>query len=480
MKGSYTRHVCWSCSSFLSSIFRRNQWKQVQAWVRWVPFPLLGVHHRGFSEVGDSWSHVSTAGRSDFLGFLDEDMVSKVDEGYVEIGIWGVGAVFTFCCLSGLMSFIVLAFQTRAAAMNRLGEARSTCWRVPIAAILAHIYLWLAAACLIAMMVLYDSNGFAWVTYILGGGLLFGLAIFYLITCQGRNHWYSKDMFDNIKTDFSQNTIVFEGKVLGSGPCVCSWPGKYESAWDALVEFSRNGSMSAARGFSAGRHKRVRAPWSNTTGTLVGRRVLVCPTLWWEKTLGMQVVVSLGGQHWAGCAARGWTDGVLLREEGGPGKGPKFRHGWPGAHATRIHLEEEKGIWRVCGVSGCNGIWPWETFQSEAWRFFFAIFTGMGPFVLCMAAGGGSQIPGGFRRIRQFPKSRSGMAGEERICIHSCGDRCCEMDPRCFRPSPKVMGVLHCSTQTAWPQIDEKPSLQFQRLTVFFRGLRENHRCFLL
>ncbi|CAE7612953.1 unnamed protein product [Symbiodinium sp. CCMP2456] len=45
-----------------------------------------------------------------------------------------------------------------------------------------------------------------------------------------------------------QRTIVFEGSVLEwvGRPCVCSWPGKYEGAWDSLVSSSRNGDVSAA------------------------------------------------------------------------------------------------------------------------------------------------------------------------------------------------------------------------------------------
>ena len=52
--------------------------------------------------------------------------------------------------------------------------------------------------------------------------------------------------------EVSENTIVFKGKVLdfdpsrGCPPCVCSWPGKYESAWDSLVESSRERGLSAA------------------------------------------------------------------------------------------------------------------------------------------------------------------------------------------------------------------------------------------
>ncbi|OLQ04944.1 hypothetical protein AK812_SmicGene11917 [Symbiodinium microadriaticum] len=42
-----------------------------------------------------------------------------------------------------------------------------------------------------------------------------------------------------------ENSIVFHGRVLPGKqrPCVCSWPGKYESAWDAMV---RSSETSAA------------------------------------------------------------------------------------------------------------------------------------------------------------------------------------------------------------------------------------------
>ena len=45
---------------------------------------------------------------------------------------------------------------------------------------------------------------------------------------------------------FRDHTIVFEGKILPNKPCVSSWPGKYESAWDVLVQKSRGGHLSAA------------------------------------------------------------------------------------------------------------------------------------------------------------------------------------------------------------------------------------------
>ncbi|OLQ10448.1 hypothetical protein AK812_SmicGene5842 [Symbiodinium microadriaticum] len=45
-----------------------------------------------------------------------------------------------------------------------------------------------------------------------------------------------------------EETIQFVGHVLpGRGrPCVCSWPGKYVSAWDELVKRNRHGQTSAA------------------------------------------------------------------------------------------------------------------------------------------------------------------------------------------------------------------------------------------
>ncbi|CAE6913168.1 unnamed protein product [Symbiodinium natans] len=43
-----------------------------------------------------------------------------------------------------------------------------------------------------------------------------------------------------------ERTIVFEGNVLPGKETVCSWPGKYASAWDALVDDSRQDDISAA------------------------------------------------------------------------------------------------------------------------------------------------------------------------------------------------------------------------------------------
>jgi hypothetical protein len=50
-----------------------------------------------------------------------------------------------------------------------------------------------------------------------------------------------------IQKQVAERTIVFNGTIRpGNGKCVCSWPGKYESAWDALVKQGRQGEISAA------------------------------------------------------------------------------------------------------------------------------------------------------------------------------------------------------------------------------------------
>ena len=43
-----------------------------------------------------------------------------------------------------------------------------------------------------------------------------------------------------------KHTIVFEGNVLAKRETVCSWPGKYATAWDTLVDGSRQDDISAA------------------------------------------------------------------------------------------------------------------------------------------------------------------------------------------------------------------------------------------
>eukprot|EP00435_Cladocopium_sp_Y103_P038578 s606_g10.t1 len=56
----------------------------------------------------------------------------------------------------------------------------------------------------------------------------------------------TKKMLDEAVHSTHERTIVFEGNVLAGRETVCSWPGKYASAWDALVAGARQNDISAA------------------------------------------------------------------------------------------------------------------------------------------------------------------------------------------------------------------------------------------
>ena len=80
-----------------------------------------------------------------------------------------------------------------------------------------------------------------------------GLPCCCISTFAGLSCWSSSLQTDTKHAEWvdeqvvANRTIVFHGKVRpGTGKCVCSWPGKYESAWDALVTGSRSGDISAA------------------------------------------------------------------------------------------------------------------------------------------------------------------------------------------------------------------------------------------
>ncbi|CAE7238793.1 unnamed protein product [Symbiodinium microadriaticum] len=61
-------------------------------------------------------------------------------------------------------------------------------------------------------------------------------------------HFYPDLLEKHVAKRAFENSIVFHGRVLeGKGrACVCSWPGKYAPAWDAMVRSSKKGNTSAA------------------------------------------------------------------------------------------------------------------------------------------------------------------------------------------------------------------------------------------
>ena len=56
------------------------------------------------------------------------------------------------------------------------------------------------------------------------------------------------ERYEEAQREVLTRSIVFRGKVIEEScrPCVASWPGKYEAAWDRLVQSSREGETSAA------------------------------------------------------------------------------------------------------------------------------------------------------------------------------------------------------------------------------------------
>ena len=110
---------------------------------------------------------------------------------------------------------------------------------------------------LVVMTVMYGIHGFPWAAALLWLPVLLLLAFFIAVLkskkIENAYHAVFARIFgdkDEVEKEgglnLADHTIVFEGKILPGKPCVSSWPGKYESAWDALVQKSRGGHLSAA------------------------------------------------------------------------------------------------------------------------------------------------------------------------------------------------------------------------------------------
>ena len=107
------------------------------------------------------------------------------------------------------------------------------------------VWFFLCSLFLIAAALRYMLAGFWWSALVAGLPCCFLsvlVALFYAQACISRER-SEQDALNRI----AGKTIVFHGSVLsGGGKCVASWPGKYESAWEDLVNHSRRGSISAA------------------------------------------------------------------------------------------------------------------------------------------------------------------------------------------------------------------------------------------
>lgn len=107
----------------------------------------------------------------------------------------------------------------------------------------------------LAGVVAYGSNiahcllaGYWWTILFCAGFVSCGLVLPYILfRCYAPEMLSLKEAEQMVKRSAADATIVFHGSVLeGDVPCICSWPGIYVSAWDALVHASKDGELSAA------------------------------------------------------------------------------------------------------------------------------------------------------------------------------------------------------------------------------------------
>ena len=101
---------------------------------------------------------------------------------------------------------------------------------------------------LLVMTVTYPIRGFLSAPIFLWAVLLLGFCCLIPVSCAGAEmlSLWEDQLSKQGAQNFRDRTIVFKGNILRGKPCVSSWPGKYESAWDELVRGSRQGHLSAA------------------------------------------------------------------------------------------------------------------------------------------------------------------------------------------------------------------------------------------
>lgn len=147
---------------------------------------------------------------------------------YSDAVILSSGAVLLFCftCLTALC--VPQEAQTAAALEEKsLGEdAGKIAENHDLISMFSKCTFVLAGAWLIVIAVMQSINGFPLVVLILAPPLLV-LCIFRWGVGADLTEEDKSNRVQELTQKISKNTIVFEGRVLGSNPCVCSWPGKY-------------------------------------------------------------------------------------------------------------------------------------------------------------------------------------------------------------------------------------------------------------
>ena len=83
-------------------------------------------------------------------------------------------------------------------------------------------------------------------------GFWMGPLFFLIAVCMVAFLFYWRDlkMRARVAQEAAERSIVFQGQVSSERhkPCICSWPGKYETetAWEDLAQRSRDGEITAA------------------------------------------------------------------------------------------------------------------------------------------------------------------------------------------------------------------------------------------
>ena len=127
--------------------------------------------------------------------------------------------------------------------------------------VVARLLCPLALLSLAAMTAQHILQGYWWTTFIVWPVAVGNVILFLCLACHCwlATHLEATDLDDDQKntlqrereealSEVNNRTIRFEGSVIRERgrPCVASWPGKYEGAWESLVSQGRNGQVSAA------------------------------------------------------------------------------------------------------------------------------------------------------------------------------------------------------------------------------------------
>ena len=105
--------------------------------------------------------------------------------------------------------------------------------------------------CVMAAVIVSEilaESGYTWPIILIWSIPCCFCVCFFYVRCACREPLSTKEYLSEIRERTAHNTLTFKGNVIPdrSKACVCSWPGKYESAWQTLVDRSHDGQISAA------------------------------------------------------------------------------------------------------------------------------------------------------------------------------------------------------------------------------------------